>query len=91
MKEVTNNRNTDATIRKGEINAAATLLASEIKNGYKLQEEDNNILKSSIASLPPEQQQEVLSSVSNMLTSAIANRAPEQQNTAEPNGSAALY
>ena len=83
LQEVTNNPNADTTLRKGEINAAATLLASEIKNGYKLQEEDNNILKSSIASLPPEQQQEVLSSVSNMLTSAIANRAPEQQNTAE--------
>ncbi len=78
LQEVANNPETNATLRRGEINAATALLADEIKKGYRLQTEDTKILQATIATLPPEQQQEALTSIRNILTSAIENRTPEQ-------------
>ena len=75
LQDVTNNPNADNRLLRGEIQAAATLLAGEIANGYKLRKEDADLFNAAILRLPEDQRREIATSVNDIFINAIRSRS----------------
>ena len=92
LQDITNNPNADNRLLRGEIQAAASLLADEMVNGYKLHVEDANLFSAAISRLPEDQRREISASVNTIFRNAIqtrlnANQA-NQSNTSQQNAQA---
>ena len=92
LQDITNNPNADNRLLRGEIQAAASLLADEMVNGYKLHVEDANLFSAAISRLPEDQRREISTSVNTIFRNAIqtrlnANQA-NQSNTSQQNAQA---
>ena len=75
LQDITNNPNADNRLLRGEIHAAATLLAGEIANGYKLRKEDADLFNAAILRLPEDQRREIATSVNDIFIKAIRSRS----------------
>ena len=75
LQDITNNPNADNRLLRGEIQAAATLLAGEIANGYKLRKEDADLFNAAILRLPEDQRREIATSVNDIFINAIRSRS----------------
>lgn len=75
LQDITNNPNADNRLLRGEIHAAATLLAGEIANGYKLRKEDADLFNAAILRLPEDQRREIATSVNDIFINAIRSRS----------------